>query len=104
MRAGGPKAAAAHAERALLLSWPDYDGQGTYGLACLEAYAGDTLLLVGEWRGWALTSTHGKAFSAAFQAKVERGFEPVEQIRLPSWPLVVDALVVWRRRPPVGAC
>ena len=47
---GGPEAAAAHPDRALVLTWPEYDGRGSYGLACLRAYRGDRLVLVGEWR------------------------------------------------------
>ena len=50
VKEGGPEQAAAHSDRALMLMWPDYAGQGSYGTACLEQYTGGLLLLVGEWR------------------------------------------------------
>ena len=70
---GGPEQAAEHSGRAMLLVWPDYLGRGSYAKACLDAYGGDTLLLVGEWRGRTFGSyasglaEEGQAFSAKFQ-------------------------------------
>ena len=111
VREGGAESAAAHADRALLLVWPDYAGRGTYAREALRAYTGQTLLLVGEWRGRTFgggaqgPTEDGEAFSAAFQQQVESDFEVVEQHRLPSWPWYVDCLVVWRRKasPPIVA-
>ena len=91
-------AAAASADRALLLVWPDEHGAGTIALGALQAYQGSTLLLVGEWRGRTLTGTDGAAFAPDFQRAVEAGFEMSEQVRLPSWAPFLDALAVWRRR------
>jgi len=101
---GGPERAAEHPTRALLLSWPDYQGRGSYSTQCLAAYTGDTLLLLGEWRGRTLGSStpelgeDGQAFAPAFQRAVEAQFEVSEEHRLPSWPLFVDTLTIWRRR------
>ena len=91
--------------------WPDYAGRGTYAREALRAYTGQTLLLVGEWRGRTFgggaqgPTEDGEAFSAAFQQQVESDFEVVEQHRLPCWPWYVDCLVVWRRKgsPPIVA-
>ena len=43
---GGVGEAKAHAERTLVLMWPDYGGVGTYGLSCLAGYSGERLALV----------------------------------------------------------
>ena len=43
---------------------------------------------------------HGQSFSAELQREVERSFELAERVELPNWPCCLDALMVWRRRPP----
>ena len=98
VRVGGPGVASSHSDRALLLIWPDLEGEGTFALDSLAAYSGQTLLLVGEWRGRALSIPYGTAFAPPFQAAVEADFEVVQQVRLPSWPTFVDVLTVWRRK------
>jgi hypothetical protein len=96
---GGPEVAGSHGDRALLLVWPDYNGQGSYALRCLEHYQGTTLLLVGEWKGRTLAPlAGGRAFSAAFQDAVEASFDRIEEAALPSWPLHLDGLSVWKRK------
>ena len=95
---GGPEKVSEHSDRSLLLVWPDYNGTGSYGMRCLESYKGSTLLLVGEWKGRAMTGPHGQSFSMEFQEAVEAGWDVVEQIRLPSWPLFLDGLTVWSRK------
>ena len=101
---GSPEEAARHTERTLVLMWPDYHGHGTYGLACLQQYAGSRLALVGEWRGstfGAYTAgipATGQSFSLEFQQAVEADFELEQTIRLPNWPFYLDTLMVWRRR------
>ena len=75
---GGPERAAAHPERTLVLMWPDYEGRGGYGLACIEAYiraGGERLVLVGggaapQGRAEGI-GDHGQSFSAEVQAAVE---------------------------------
>ena len=104
MLEGGPERAAEHADRALMLAWPDYLGRGTYSLACLEAYRGDTLVLLGEWRGRTFGAytqgipETGQSFSAEMQAAVEEAFELERTVRLPNWPCYLDTLMVWRRK------
>ena len=101
---GSPEEAARHTERTLVLMWPDYHGHGTYGLACLQRYAGERLALVGEWRGrtfGAYTAgipATGQSFSLEFQQAVEKDFELEQVVQLPNWPFYLDTLMVWRRR------
>ena len=101
---GSPEEAARHTERTLVLMWPDYHGHGTYGLACLQQYAGTRLALVGEWRGrtfGAYTAgipATGQSFSLEFQQAVEANFELEQIVRLPNWPFYLDTLMVWRRK------
>ena len=84
--------------------WPDYHGHGTYGLSCLQQYAGARLALVGEWRGRTFGAytpgipATGQSFSLEFQQAVEADFELEQIIRLPNWPFYLDTLMVWRRR------
>ena len=101
---GGPEQAAAHANRTLVLMWPDYHGHGSYGLSCLTQYTGERLALVGEWRGRTFGAytqgipETGQSFSAEMQAAVEEAFELERTVRLPNWPCYLDTLMVWRRK------
>ena len=120
---GGPEAARRHRGegRTLVLMNPDYGGRGTFGLACVQAFDGEHVITVGEWApnctygayadaahedGTSLVDAtgsatrppaHGQSFSAECQAYVEEHFDAVNVIRLPSWPMFCDVLVVWRR-------
>lgn len=73
---GGPEALDDHPDRTLVLMWPDYQGSGTFGVECLQRYAGDYLILVGEWVGRTFGAyreglpNHGQSFSCDFQAAV----------------------------------
>ena len=106
---GGPQAVSLHADRALILMWPDYGGVGTYGSACVRRFAGETLITVGEWGSETLHATlgayasglpsTGQSFSQECQEMVESRFELVNVCRLPNFPLFCDVLAVWRRRP-----
>lgn len=101
---GGPEIANKYADRTLLLMWPDYMGFGTYGLQCLQHYQGNTLILIGEWKNSTFgsyaqgISEHGQSFSLDFQEKVEAEFELIEILDLPTWPLFLDRLQIFRRR------
>ena len=101
---GGPEIASKYADRTLLLMWPDYMGYGTYGLQCLQHYQGNTLILIGEWKNSTFgsyaqgISEHGQSFSLDFQEKVEAEFELIEILDLPTWPLFLDRLQIFRRR------
>ncbi|CAK0823579.1 unnamed protein product [Prorocentrum cordatum] len=68
--------------------------------ACLRAYSGETLLLVGEWRGhtFGLHGAAGGSFAAAFQEGVAAAFWEEASEPLPCWPLALDRVSVWRRR------
>lgn len=80
---------AAHADRALFLCWPSY--RDPFASRALAAYAGTTLLYIGEPPG-------GHTADDAFFAQLERGWVCVEQVALPNWPGTHDALTVYRRR------
>jgi len=106
---GGPQAVSLHADRALILMWPDYGGVGSYGAACVQRFAGETLITVGEWGSETLHATlgayarglpsTGQSFSQECQEMVESRFELEKICRLPTFPLFCDVLAVWRRRP-----
>eukprot|EP00931_Biecheleriopsis_adriatica_P052003 TRINITY_DN30202_c0_g1_i2.p1 TRINITY_DN30202_c0_g1~~TRINITY_DN30202_c0_g1_i2.p1 ORF type:complete len:393 (+),score=58.09 TRINITY_DN30202_c0_g1_i2:113-1291(+) len=100
VRTGGPEVLIEHAERSLLLMWPDYQGVGSFGLECLRNYAGKTLVLVGEWQNqtFGLVRPWGQSFSKEFQEVVEAEFERVKVVPLPNWPLFCDILTVWQRK------
>lgn len=104
IKTGGPEAAAANSDRSLVLMWPDYAGLGSYGLKCVEQYAGKKLVLVGEWHDRTYgayaegISKYGQSFSKEFQAYVEDHFDLVEEVPLPNWPLFLDVCRVWQRK------
>ena len=56
----------------------------------LEAYAGDTVALVGEWDG----DTGSHAFSQALLL----GWSLQEAIPLPNWSDTAHDLTIWKRR------
>ena len=105
--------------RTLVLMNPDYGGIGTFGLRCVESYEGEHLITVGEWAPLCTygayaddvrTSvkdasgmsrrpcSHGQSFSREVQELVEREFTAVNVLRLPSFPMFCDILVVWKRK------
>eukprot|EP00873_Tetraselmis_striata_P037874 jgi/Tetstr1/458138/TSEL_044630.t1 len=98
--AGGPETVAAHPARTLVLMWPDYGGAGGYGLAAVEAYTGEALLLVGEWADCRPPGgpPHGAAFSPELQALVEERFERADTLPLPNWPGRAGRLMLFKRR------
>ena len=101
---GGPEVIREHANRVLVLMWPDYRGQGSFGLKCLEEYEGDTLVLVGEWQGrtfgryTAGLHDHGQSFSREFQSAVTATYVEEAVYRLPNWPLFLDCVMVYKRK------
>ena len=104
---GGAEVAAAHPERALLLVWPfsaefaDAFAGGAesvaaaWDAAALAAYAGDTVVHVGE-----LSTTPGcmVTTSPAFKRKLPAGWELQRTVAIPNWPGAADVLTVWTRR------
>eukprot|EP01065_Artemidia_motanka_P051346 TRINITY_DN903_c0_g1_i1.p1 TRINITY_DN903_c0_g1~~TRINITY_DN903_c0_g1_i1.p1 ORF type:complete len:830 (+),score=307.04 TRINITY_DN903_c0_g1_i1:40-2529(+) len=103
---GGPEAAQQHRDRALVLMWPDFRGDGSFATEALRHYKGDTLVLVGEWQGCSFgpyaagLSPAGQSLSADAQHRVAADFDRVRCVPLPRWPLHVDCLTVWKRRRP----
>lgn len=96
---------AKHADRALVLMWPDYGGRGTFSLECLKYYSGNILVCVGEWDGGhtygrirADFEPTGQSFSAGFQAAVEKDWILDTAVMLPTWPTAADAVQIFRRR------
>jgi hypothetical protein len=89
VRAGEPADLAAHCARALLLCWPPYDTP--MASQCLDAYAGDTLIYVGEPRG-------GCTANRRFFNLLDREWDAVGSSSLPQWPGIDDVLTIYRRR------
>jgi hypothetical protein len=86
VRPGGPRLLVGHPGRTLLLCWPPEDEP--MAAQCLEAYAGDALVYVGE-----LSPGFDRATGSA---RVLEQWEPVETLELPQWESVQDRLVVLR--------
>lgn len=113
------QAASAPSSHALFLCWPALeleappsnahhvpdDEANLMAVRALDAYRGDTLLYVGEWRGrsglisqlsWR-TAACGQTAGARFQSRVEAGWELRELVPLPRWPGFADALYIFQR-------
>jgi hypothetical protein len=86
---GDVDALAVHGDRALFLCWPSY--REPFADRALAAYAGTTLLYIGE-------PPDGHTADDAFFAQLDREWLPVEQVALPNWPGTHDTLVVYRRK------
>jgi len=86
---GGPEQVhnPSHRGRSLFLCYPP--PEDPMALECLEAYHGDTLLYVGEWRG----NTGSRELEAALLA----GWRLAETVPLPNWGAESNALMVWER-------
>lgn len=129
MAQGEAKEVAGHAHRALMLCWPpretahqsDDDGDacldaaaGGMARAALAAYAGNTLIYVGEWEGATggvasagaedAATRFGESGGPLFQAAVQREWRLSQCVALPSWPFVSDHLSVWHRKSTSPEC
>jgi hypothetical protein len=80
---------AGHRDRALFLCWPSY--RDPFAARALRAYAGTTLLYIGEPAG-------GHTADDDFFAQLAQHWLAVEQVALPNWPGTRDALTVYCRR------
>lgn len=104
MKRGDPSRASEHADRALLLSWPDISGEGDYALTALQSYTGDTVVTIGEWCDQTFgdyapgATVSGMSFSADFQAELEKTFDRRETVPLANWPMFDAALIHWKRK------
>jgi hypothetical protein len=86
---GGPERLAGHADRTLVLCWPDpWTGMDE---ASVRAYAGDHLVYVGE-RG-----RHGPG-TDGFRRLLREWWREVERVPLPQWDGCDDQLMVYERR------
>jgi hypothetical protein len=86
---GGPKVLAEHAERTLLLCWPDpWSG---FDHAALLEYRGERVIFVGD-PGNAGTG------SERFRRLLHQAWQPVEKVEIPRWFNGNDRLVVYQRR------
>eukprot|EP00930_Biecheleria_cincta_P047686 TRINITY_DN3310_c0_g1_i3.p1 TRINITY_DN3310_c0_g1~~TRINITY_DN3310_c0_g1_i3.p1 ORF type:complete len:925 (-),score=175.87 TRINITY_DN3310_c0_g1_i3:1016-3790(-) len=93
--------------KALLLIWPDQQGQGTFALECVQRWAlqeqGQRLICIGEWGNSSSEPRvpglppQGQSFSAECQKFVEEHFRLVHQLSLPNWPLTFDAVRIFER-------
>lgn len=85
---GGPERLAAHAERTLLLCWPDlWSG---FDEESLRAYEGERVVCVGEL-GERGTGSDG------FRRLLGRAWRPIDDAPVPRWPGCDDHLVVYAR-------
>ncbi len=89
VRRGGPEAAAAHPDRALLLCWPPY--WDTVASAALAAYTGSTVCYVGEGVG-------GCTADDPFFHALEHDWDLVETVAIPSWHWIHDDLTIYTRK------
>lgn len=96
---------------ALLLSWPDCEGRGTFAARCLRRFRGDFVVFVGERPGHCMPRdqdaaaprgmrrSHGASASRAFFSLLQRRFRLRRAVPLPSWPhAFFDDLTIWQRR------
>mmetsp|Transcript_28422 Transcript_28422/g.46249 ORF Transcript_28422/g.46249 Transcript_28422/m.46249 type:complete len:250 (+) Transcript_28422:103-852(+) len=86
--------------RSLMLCYPDdfEVSMESVALKCLENYTGDIVIHIGE----NFPNTHqenpwGRSTSSDFQLELAHGFHKILQLPLPSWPMSVDCLTVWKR-------
>jgi hypothetical protein len=86
---GGIDRLAGEDHRSLFLCWPSL--ADPFAADALEAYAGQTLVYVGEGVG-------GHTADETFFVCLAREWQEIESIALPNWPGTSDRLVVYRRR------
>ena len=86
---GGPEVLVGHAERTLLLCWPDpWSG---FDEAALRAYPGERVAVVGE-------PGETAPGSQSFQALLHRSWQQIETAPVPRWPESHDRLMIYGRR------
>lgn len=73
-------------DRALLLIWPAFDD--SFALRALDAYTGDVVIYVGEYRG--------ATADAAFHDALDREWVRVIDQPIPTWAGMQDRLYVYR--------
>ena len=83
---GGPEVLSQFPDRTLFLCWPPLGGELVD--ECLRAYAGSTLVLVGE----------GENGCTGFSDQLTEQWDEVERVGIPQWRGLHDYLGVWRKR------
>eukprot|EP00929_Paragymnodinium_shiwhaense_P082173 TRINITY_DN43223_c0_g1_i1.p1 TRINITY_DN43223_c0_g1~~TRINITY_DN43223_c0_g1_i1.p1 ORF type:complete len:738 (+),score=147.80 TRINITY_DN43223_c0_g1_i1:115-2328(+) len=100
IRCGGPEVLKDYADRALLLAWP-YEGSDEVGwdARCLELYAGQTVIFIGDWEGRTRAKQKaGMTSSPAFQKRLVQDFVCISRASMGKWAMVADELSIWRRK------
>ncbi|KAL9183765.1 hypothetical protein ACHAXT_004621 [Thalassiosira profunda] len=115
IRQGGPNALSEDAElrdsgRTLFLCYPDEEYNQTdeedeeaptsMAAACLEHFAGDTIIHVGELYGDTLSmeqAPFGRSSSGEFQARLAAEYHCILKMSMSNWLHVRDTLSVWKR-------
>lgn len=86
---GTPEDLAKHADRTLFICWPPIDHpMATFSL---DHYRGNTLIYIGESRG-------GCTGDDAFHWMLENEWEEIQEICIPAWPHMNDAMTIYRRK------
>lgn len=88
---GHPPVLRAHADRTLMLCWPDYDSG--FASNCLRSYRGRRLIYIGEGTG-------GCTGDDRFHRTLDRDWTEVRTVRIPQWPSVHDMLCLYERGRP----
>lgn len=98
---GTPKDLAKHADRALMLAYPDDfdESDDSMALECLDHYNGEVVLHIGEFLGHTLClpDPWGRTSAPEFQVRLAATYHKVLQVPLPNWHSSMDCLSVWKR-------
>ena len=78
-----------HPDRTLFLCWPPYEDDAA-SYAALRAYRGEVVIYVGE-------RDDGATGSVRFHRELRLNWTLTEEIPLPRWPRLRDALMIYRR-------
>jgi hypothetical protein len=76
------------ANHALMLCWPPYNDPMAYN--CLKAFKGSTLIMVGESYG-------GCTGDSSFWELLEKDFEQIDSVDIPTWSGIHDYVMVYKR-------
>jgi hypothetical protein len=86
---GGPRKAKQFPQHALFLCWPPY--RTSMADDCVRLYAGKHVIYIGEGHG-------GCNANDAFFERLEKDFEKIDDIAIPQWNGLHDALTIWKRK------
>ena len=86
---GRPPKLKKHTNRSLFICWPPYNTP--MGTECLKHYRGRHFIYIGE-------SHYGCTGDDEFHQILEKEWDEIEEVRLPTWPAIHDYLVVYLRK------